>query len=624
MRLPLLLLLAAGLLTLLHAKPLPLDKLYGPATLSGLKISPDGKRLAITVLRDDQQHIGVMSLADLSFAPVARLGPAVLVNLWWANDDRILVLIADPNDGMIYKSIEVSTGKATTHFSGHHRDHWLIHELPDQPDKVLMAYLTANRTGYELREFDLTKNRTRVVEKNPGQVQQWLLNAKGEVVAAVELTSERLFLLHRTAQDARWTRIPYGTPEEPVFEFVAVHPDQRSLLALDYSSDPARLVAVDPVTLATVSLFAPEKFDPGAAEFWGKSGGMPQSVIHPADTLGRHHLSQISANLQQEIDRALPDTINYIRSISNDEKKLVVFAVNAQSPGFYYLLDRPAGRLMPLGPSIEGIDPSSLGRNLPYSFVTSDGLTLQGEFLAPTKIGNPPPLILLLEEDVFRRRESLIFSALRQAFASRGYAVATLDYRGTKGYGRDFALKGRQQIANRIPSDLIEGVKWLEQQRWIDPNRVIIMSTYDAGWVAMNTLARTDGVYAGWINISTPIDHEVNIEAEKPFYVVPDWSPWRDLVELKHSGILQAPSPVKLLAQIDVPAFHFSSGEHVRREVRRNKRDAVIVDFNFARRMKISDPRMRSAAIYEKIFTFLAERFPTEQNPRPATAAGRN
>ncbi|HRI81868.1 MAG TPA: prolyl oligopeptidase family serine peptidase [Opitutaceae bacterium] len=616
--------LTASLATTLPAKPLPLEKLYGPATLSGLKISPDGSRLAITVLKDDQQHIGVMSLTDLSLAPVARLGPAVLVNLWWANDDRILVLIDDPNDGIIYKSIEISTGKATTHFSGHYRDHWLIHELPDQPDKVLMAYQTANYTGYELREFDLIRNRTRVVEKNPGQVQQWLLNAKGEVVAAVELTSEQLFLLHRTTSAARWTKIPYGTPEEPVFEFMAVHPDQRRLLALDYTTDPARLVAVDPVTMATESLFAPERFDPSVVESWGKLGGMPQSVIHPAETTARHHLSQISAALQREIDRSLPDTFNSIRSISRDEEKLVIFTANAQSPGFYYLLDRPSGRLMPLGPSIGGIEPATLGRNQPFNFATSDGLNLQGEFLAPPKTEHPPPMVLLLEEDVFRRREGLIFSSLRQAFASRGYAVASIDYRGTKGYGHGFVLKGRHQIANRIPLDLIEGVQWLGQQGWIDPNRVIVMGTYDAGWVAMHTLARPAGSYAGWINISTPVAHEVDIDTVKPFYVVPDWSPWRDLVELKHSGIIQAPSPVKLLAQINVPAFHFSPGEHVRRDVRRNSRTAVIVDFNFTRRMKISDPRMRSAAVYEKLFAFLAEHFPTEQNSRPPSADGRN
>jgi hypothetical protein len=51
------------------------------------------------------------------------------------------------------------------------------------------------------------------VEKNPGQVTDWLLDASGNVVAAVEMTSAQYSLLHRATPQARWTSKPYGTPE---------------------------------------------------------------------------------------------------------------------------------------------------------------------------------------------------------------------------------------------------------------------------------------------------------------------------------------------------------------------------------------------------------------------------
>jgi pimeloyl-ACP methyl ester carboxylesterase len=400
---------------------------------------------------------------------------------------------------------------------------------------------------------------------------------------------------------------------------------------LDQSSDPSSLIAVDPETFETELIFAPQRFDPGSLDNWGEIGGVPQGLLHPGETLHRKFFSEDAAGLQSEIDRALPGNINLIQSTSRDRQRLIILSYNEQVPGHYYLLDRQTGRMMALGSRMDGFNPRSLGQARAFSFSSSDGLTLHGRLILPPASNQPAPVVIMIGNRIFRTRDYTEFSPVMQAFASRGYAVAEVDYRGSKGYGHDFAKRGRGQIQQRIPLDLAEAVVWLGTQGWIDPKRAIIMGEFQGGWVAMHTLVRTS-VFACWINYSTGMFHDVSIDPIKPDPTSGKWNDWQEEIEVKLSGIESAPSPMSLLPRITVPSFHyylewrggtlFSGGERVAGFLRRNERDAVMIT------SKIGDSaiqnRERIRDLYEKIFAFLAERFPTEQNPRPSTVTGQN
>lgn len=629
MRLPfLLLLLTTGLLASLHAESLSLQLLRDPPALTGVKLSPDGTRLSLVTAKDGEQHITVLTLADLKPQPAARLGFSEFVELWWAGDNRLFVNLQNPDYSREFKSVDLKTGKVTTHLVGQYRESNLVHILPEKPDHVLLAMRNASGTGYDLRELDFRTNRLRTVERNPGQVSDWLLNARGEALAAVEMTSDTFSLLWRPTKEARWQRRSFGTPEEPKFDFLAVHPDQQRLLALDQSSDPSRLVALEPETFATETIFAPARFDPGSLDHWAEIGGVPRALLHPGDTLQQKHFTDQAARLQSEIDRALPGKINLIKSISRDHQRLIVLSFNEYMPGQYYLLDRHTGRMMALGSRLSGYSTAGLGRAQAFSFSSSDGLKLYGRLVLPPSSSQPPPVVFMVGNRMFRTRDYPMFDLVEHLYASRGYAVAQIDYRGSKGYGREFAQRGRGQIQRRIPLDLSEAVAWLGGQGWIDPRQAIIMGEFKGGWVAMHTLTQTS-VFAGWINYSTGMSHDVRTDLVKPDPTSGDWNAWREEIEIKMSGIESAPSPMSLLPKITVPSFHyylewragtlFSGGTRVKNFLRRNERDAVMFT------SKLSDSATQNRGLFsnvnEQIFAFLAEHFPTEQNPRPQAAA---
>ena len=59
-----------------------------------------------------------------------------------------------------------------------------------------------------------------------------------------------------------------------------------------------------------------------------------------------------------------------------------------------------------------------------------------------------------------------------QWLANRGYAVLSVNYRGSTGFGKAFVNAANREWAGRMHDDLIDAVDWAIEQRIADPGRV--------------------------------------------------------------------------------------------------------------------------------------------------------
>lgn len=79
------------------------------------------------------------------------------------------------------------------------------------------------------------------------------------------------------------------------------------------------------------------------------------------------------AKLQSSLDRAIPDSRNYIRSFSKDMRKLVVHSSNSREPGMLLLWDRDAKTMDPIGWFNENLDPDILADVKAVEYESADG-----------------------------------------------------------------------------------------------------------------------------------------------------------------------------------------------------------------------------------------------------------
>jgi dipeptidyl aminopeptidase/acylaminoacyl peptidase len=70
----------------------------------------------------------------------------------------------------------------------------------------------------------------------------------------------------------------------------------------------------------------------------------------------------------------------------------------------------------------------------------------------------------------------------------RGYHVLDMDYRASRGYGRDWRTAIYRQMGTPELEDLIDGVQWLVEQHGGDPQRVGVYGGSYGGFMAFMAL----------------------------------------------------------------------------------------------------------------------------------------
>ena len=78
----------------------------------------------------------------------------------------------------------------------------------------------------------------------------------------------------------------------------------------------------------------------------------------------------------------------------------------------------------------------------------------------------------------------------------QGYEVLDLDYRASKGYGRDWRTAIYRQMGTPELADLKDGVQWLVDNRNVDPKRVGVYGGSYGGFMAFMSLFKAPDLFA--------------------------------------------------------------------------------------------------------------------------------
>jgi dipeptidyl aminopeptidase/acylaminoacyl peptidase len=91
--------------------------------------------------------------------------------------------------------------------------------------------------------------------------------------------------------------------------------------------------------------------------------------------------------------------------------------------------------------------------------------------------------------------------ANHQWLANRGYAVLSVNYRGSTGFGKAFVNAANLEWAGKMHDDLIDAVDWATTQQIADPARVAIMGGSYGGYAALVGLTFTPEKFACAIDL---------------------------------------------------------------------------------------------------------------------------
>ncbi|MDX1455670.1 MAG: S9 family peptidase [Gammaproteobacteria bacterium] len=88
----------------------------------------------------------------------------------------------------------------------------------------------------------------------------------------------------------------------------------------------------------------------------------------------------------------------------------------------------------------------------------------------------------------------------------KGYVVIDMDYRGSRGYGSEWRTEIYRQMGHPELEDLQDGVKWLAENKSVDPERVGIYGGSYGGFMTFMALFRAPGEFAAGASLRPVTD----------------------------------------------------------------------------------------------------------------------
>jgi dipeptidyl aminopeptidase/acylaminoacyl peptidase len=150
----------------------------------------------------------------------------------------------------------------------------------------------------------------------------------------------------------------------------------------------------------------------------------------------------------------------------------------------------------------ELVPPAALSEPRPISWKSFDGQEAHGIFFPPAseRFESPgaPPLIVLVHGGPTSQAQGG-WNPQAQFFATRGYGVLAVNYRGSTGYGREYMLKLRQNWGIYDVQDSKFGAQHLVNEGLADGSRLVIMGGSAGGFTVLQSLVEIPGFYKAGI-----------------------------------------------------------------------------------------------------------------------------
>lgn len=530
-------------------------------------LSPDGQKIAARATVDGKTKLVIVN-ADKPDQVLqgVTIGETTVAALQWAGNSRLLLTIqALQKEAGGFElpflrliAIDITTG-ASRVVDPKSRGAYAGDVLYADPTGswALVASQSDPYSWPSVKRVDLVTGVATVVEKARKNVWDWYADNKGVVRAGIAYEGRKWTVWYRDKAEEELRDIHGKFPKEDdsaIDRFI--FRGDNSWIITNEKTGRFGLYKYD-VKSNTVgdTIFEHAEVDLDDV-FYNAIDGEISAILYHDDKPRIHWLKPEMQVLQAKLDKALPGSINITSGWSADEKRVLIWSGSASDPGRYFLLDRTASKMHPVIESFPNIDPAQLAEVKPVRYMTRDGLSLHAYLTLPRgREAKDLPLIVLPHGGPFARDEWDYDSEV-QFLANRGYAVLQPQFRGSTGYGKDFAAKGYGEYGKKMQDDLDDGVDWLVKSGQVDPKRVCIVGSSYGGYAALWGAIRNPERYRCAASFAGVTDLGAQLRFDrKSFSASRYFREWRTKVGGEGNADLGALSPIRFADRLKVPVL---------------------------------------------------------------------
>jgi dipeptidyl aminopeptidase/acylaminoacyl peptidase len=508
---------------------IPREALYGNPTRSAGMVSPDGKWLSWMAPHEGVMNVWMAPASDPSAAK--RMTSAVdrpIPQYFWAPDAQSLLYVQDKagDENYLLYQVDIGSGAERVLTPFENTRVQLVGTSNTIKDKLLVGLNNRDPRFHDVYLLDLGTGALTPVREN----------AEGFIgFLADDSLTLRWALAQNAAGGMDMFEITDGKVAETPRESTGLE-DSLSTTVAGYTTDGKTLYWIDSRGRNTAALIA-ENTETGEKRVIAENaradigGTMSDPKTGEVEAYSAYYLTnewtaidpEVKASLEW-LDARLEGDFG-VQSRTEDDTKWVVWNDPLTAPSKVFLYDRPAGSLTEFYTTRPELVGAPLQPMHPLEIPARDGLTLPSYLTLPP--GSDPdgdgvpdaavPMVLLVHGGPWAR-DGYGFNRAHQWLANRGYAVLSVNFRGSTGFGKAFVNAANLEWGAKMHDDLIDAVEWAVGQGVAQRDKVAIMGGSYGGYATLVGLTFTPETFACGVDIVGPSNLETLLATIPPYW----------------------------------------------------------------------------------------------------------
>ena len=512
-----------------EAAPLiPREDLFGNPTRSSGQLSPDGKWLSWLAPKDGVMNVWLAPASDpVAARAMTDATERPIRSYFWAPDGRSLLYIQDKggDENFLLYGVDVATGGETTLTPFENTRVQLVGTSETIRDKVLVGLNNRDPRYHDVHLLDLNSGELALVQQNDGYA-GFLADDNLDLRLALRPNAQggMDFFQIVDGEIAAEPTASTGLEDSLTTQPAGFTTDGKTMFWIDSRGrNTAALIAQDVATGATTVIAENDKADVGGAMTDPKTGEIEAYSFTYLTTEWTAIDPGIEASLAW-LDERLEGEFG-VQSRTEDDGKWVVWNDPLTAPTATYIYDRGAQTLTEFYTSRPELENAPLQTMHPLELTSRDGLTLPSYLTLPPGSdpdgdgvpGEAVPMVLVVHGGPWAR-DGYGYNSYHQWLANRGYAVLSVNFRGSTGFGKEFISAGDLEWGRKMHDDLIDAVDWAIAEGIAAPDKVAIMGGSYGGYATLAGLTFTPEKFACGVDIVGPSNLKTLLETIPPYW----------------------------------------------------------------------------------------------------------
>jgi dipeptidyl aminopeptidase/acylaminoacyl peptidase len=489
---------------------IPRTVIFGNPDRTQARISPDGAWVSWLAPKDGVLNVWVAPSDDPANARVITNDTyRGISQYFWAPNSAFVYYIQDQggDENFHVYSANIETGEVVDLTPVKDGARATVESISSQrPDEIVVGINERNAQLFDLYLVDVTTGERELLRENPGYA-GWLIDNNLDPRFGFQPTPDgggnivdfegEVFAVIPPEDFLSTNALGFNASNDAVFILDSRGRDTAALTRVALESGDVEVLAENERADISGILVDQRTLEPIAYNV-----NHLKSRWYPVDDATAEDFEVLSAALSGSLS---------IVATTEDMSKWIVHEDAPERSGTYFIYDRGDRSVAKMLEQYPDLANYTLAPMEALTIKSRDGLDLPAYLTLPVGSdsngdGRPEtavPMVLAVHGGPWARDE-YGYRSWHQWLANRGYAVLSVNYRGSTGFGKTFTRAAIGEFAGKMHDDLIDGVQWAIDAGVADPDKVAIAGGSYGGYATLIGVSFTPDTFACGVDIVGP------------------------------------------------------------------------------------------------------------------------